>query len=142
MPEFLSEEWFAALASALERLGRADSPAERPTVGLALGQVITGVPEGSGAVSAPSGEIRYTILLREDGSAALSRSSTEPADVTLIEDFATGEALMSGRSQVTSLLAAGRIKMRGDSRALLAAEALLRRAAPLIAASLGGEIAS
>jgi hypothetical protein len=138
----LSDGWFEALAAALDGLARSAEPTRGPTGDLALGQVITGVPGMLGNEGACDGEIRYTILLRQDGSAALIRSSTGSAHVTLIEDWSTAEAIMSGRSSVTDMLGAGRIKMRGDSRALVAAEALLTRAAPLLAAALAGPRAS
>ena len=142
MPEFLSEAWFGAFAAALKGLpvsavaADAAVAADTATGGLALGQIITGVPEEAGAAGVQAGELRYTVVLRQDGSASLVRDSTEPADVILVEDWSTAEAIVSGRSSLPDLLTAGKIKLRGDSRALVSAGDILTRVAPLLAAAL------
>ncbi|MGO9334806.1 MAG: hypothetical protein ACLQCU_12295 [Acidimicrobiales bacterium] len=142
MPEFLSEAWFEAFAAALKGLpvsavaADAAVAADTATGGLALGQIITGVPEEAGAAGVQAGELRYTVVLRQDGSASLVRDSTEPADVILVEDWSTAEAIVSGRSSLPDLLTAGKIKLRGDSRALVSAGDILTRVAPLLAAAL------
>ena len=142
MPEFLSEAWFEAFAAALKGLpvsavaADAAVAADTATGGLALGQIITGVPEEAGAAGVQAGELRYTVVLRQDGSASLVRDSTEPANVILVEDWSTAEAIVSGRSSLPDLLTAGKIKLRGDSRALVSAGDILTRVAPLLAAAL------
>jgi hypothetical protein len=142
VPEFLSEAWFEAFAAALKGLpvsavaADAAVAADTATGGLALGQIITGVPEEAGAAGVQAGELRYTVVLRQDGSASLVRDSTEPADVILVEDWSTAEAIVSGRSSLPDLLTAGKIKLRGDSRALVSAGDILTRVAPLLAAAL------
>ena len=75
-------------------------------------------------------------MLRQDGSATLVPGSTEPADVTLVEDWSTAEAIVSGSRSLPDLLTAGKIKLRGNSNALVSAGDLLARIAPLIAAAL------
>jgi hypothetical protein len=136
VPEFLSEAWFGAFAAALNALPDAAAEADAATGGLALGQIITGVPDEAGAAGVQDGELRYTIVLRRDGSASLVRDSTEPANVILVEDWSTAEAIVSGRSSLPDLLTAGKIKLRGDSRALVSAGDILTRVAPLLAAAL------
>ncbi len=136
MPDFLSEGWFAALAAALEELPASQGAADAPAGGLALGQIITGVPDGTGIAGAQNGEVRYTVVLRQDGSASLVPGSTEPADVTVVEEWSTAEAIVSGAKSLSDLLTAGKIKLRGDSNALVSAGDLLARIAPLIAAAL------
>jgi hypothetical protein len=89
-----------------------------------------------------NGEVRYTILLREDGSASLVLRPTQPADVTLVEDWYTAKAIVSGTASLPDLLGAGKIKLRGDSNALVSAGDLLARVAPLLAAALGDGQAS
>jgi hypothetical protein len=68
--------------------------------------------------------------------------STETADVTLVEDFSTAKAIASESASLPDLLGAGKIKLRGDARALVAAGDLLARLAPLVTAALGGGQAS
>ncbi len=141
MAEFLTEAWFDALGAALASLpadepaaGRAPAP---PGSGLAVGQVVTGVPEQAGAAGARDGEVRYTIVLHFDGTASLVRGSTEEADVTLVEDWRTAESVASGAASVPEMLNTGRIKLRGDGRVLLEAGDLLATMAPLVLAALG-----
>ena len=156
MPELLSDAWFEALGAALARLGGERRPSEtagdpgeaseagesgRPDDGISIGQVVTGVPgrAGEGDQARKAGEVRYTIVLGADGSGSLVRDSTEHADVVLVEDWATAKAIASGEVPVSELLSAGRIKMRGESRALVSAGDMLGRVAPLIAGALAGE---
>jgi len=142
VPEFLSEGWFEAFAEALKRLPVTAAAADAPAGRLALGQIVTGVPDEAGAAGVQNGEVRYTILLREDGSASLVLRPTEPADVTLVEDWYTAKAIVSGTASLPDLLGAGKIKLRGDSNALVSAGDLLARVAPLLAAALGDGQAS
>jgi hypothetical protein len=134
VPELFSEEWFRALAAALDGLAPGPPATDEPGAGIALGQIVTGVPPKTGAGPQQT-EVRYTIVLRPEGSASLVRDSTESASVVLVEDFSTAAAIASGAS-VPDLLNAGRIKLRGDSRVLVSAGDLLARVGPLIAAAL------
>ena len=143
VPEFLSEKWFEALATALSTLPVTPGPApvitgsaHAPANALALGQIVTSVPDDAGAAGVHNGEVRYTIVLGQEGSASLVRDSTERADVTIVEDWPTAQAIVSGTSSLPDLLAAGKIKLRGDSNALVSAADLLSRVAPLIVAAL------
>jgi hypothetical protein len=146
VPDLLSEEWFEALGAVLDGLAGGPVSAVRPAEGLgeglALGQVVTGVPDDAGVAGVRGGEVRYTIVLAQAGSAALVRDSTEVADVVLVEDWTTARAIASGEVSISDLLTQGRIKVRGDSRALVSAGDLLGRVAPLIAAAVGGAKAS
>jgi len=135
--ELLSEEWFGALAVALDGLAPMSETVDTVVDRLSLGQIVTGVPDGAGAADVHKGEVRYTIVLGPGGTASLVRGSTEPADVVLVEDWSTAKAIASGAVPVPDLLTAGRIKVRGDSRALLAAGELLALVAPVLASALG-----
>jgi hypothetical protein len=135
--EFLGEAWFEALAAALGGLSTADTRAA-VAGGLALGQIVTGVPDKAGAAGVQDGEVRYTLVLRPDGPASLVRGSTEPAEVTLVADWSTAEAIASGKASVPEMLSAGRIKLRGDTRALVSAGDFLAAIAPLVATALAG----
>jgi len=148
VPDLLSEAWFEALAAALGRLpaspvsGQAPGQPGESAAGLALGQIVTGVPDGARAAGVQEGEVRYTIVLPPEGPGSLVRDSTEHANVVLVEDWSTAEAIASGETSVPDLLTAGRIKVRGDSRALVSAGDLLSRVAPLIAEALGSSKAT
>ena len=111
VPELFSDEWFEALAAALEAL-RAWSERAAAGGGLALGQIVTGVPEDAGAADVHHGEVRYTIVLRPGAPPSLVRGSTEPADVVLVEDWSTAEAIASGAA-----LGAGSADRRTDQGA-------------------------
>jgi hypothetical protein len=137
VPEFLSEAWFDALAAALESLHANASAAGN--AGLALGHIVREVPEKAASTRVQNGEVRYTIVLRQDGSASLVRGSTAEADVVLVEDWSTAEAVATGVSSVSDMLSAGKIKLRGDTRALVAGGDLLANIAPVILEALGGQ---
>jgi len=137
VPELFSREWFEALAAALSGLP-VSAEATEASQGLALGQIVTGVPSDIGAAGVQDGEVRYTIVLGEDGSASLVLGSTERANVVLVEDWSTAKAIASGETSMGDLLTAGRVKVRGDSRELVSAGDLLAHLAPLIAAVLSG----
>jgi hypothetical protein len=104
-----------------------------PEAGLALGQIVTELTDADSPTGVGRPEIRYTIVLKPDRSLSLVRSSIEPADVVLVEDWPTAEAIVSGSPPLADLLAAGRIKLRGSARALIAAGELLAKIAPLLA---------
>jgi hypothetical protein len=103
---FLSPEWFARFA---EELAAVRPDADVPP--LALGQVVTGAPDGT---------VSYSILV-SGTKAELVVGSTAPAAVTLVEDWPTAQAIAAG-TPVSELLAAGRITLRGDANALLAGQ--------------------
>jgi len=134
-----SEAWFDALEASLGSLGSlgplpADEPAGAasglgPALGLALGQIVTGVPD--------VGEVRYLINLAGNGPGSLVRGSVGGADVTLVEDWETAEAIASGEASVPDLLTNGRIKIRGDARRLVDAAPLLARVTPLLGGGAG-----
>jgi hypothetical protein len=142
VPDFLSEGWFEAFSAALKRLPAEEAAADGLADGLALGQIITEVPGDAGAAGVENGEVHFTIVLQQNGSASLVRDSTEPADVILVEDWSTADAIVSGTASLADLLTAGRIKLRGDSNALVSAGDLLARVAPLLASALGDGQAS
>lgn len=111
MASFLSDEWLAELAEALRRSAElAAGPALR------LGQIVTDAPTLENAA-----EVRYTIHLGGGAPAAVTPGSVDEADVVLVEDYETARAIATG-TPPASLLAAGRIKVRGDAGALIAAQ--------------------
>jgi hypothetical protein len=101
-----SEDWFSQLSAVL---GRVEPEADWPR--LDLGVLVD---------DAPSGPVRYTFHLGPDG-AAIEIGSVDSAVVTLVESFATARAIDEG-APVSELLAGGRITIRGDASALIAAQ--------------------
>lgn len=114
--EFLSAEWFAALAAALERVEAAGGEA------VVLGQVVTGVPSAGG------GDVSYAISLGGEGPATVTVGSLEAADVVLVTAYADAHAMATGSASAASLIAAGAVKIRGDAARLVAAAALVEAA--------------
>ncbi len=110
MALFLSDEWLAELAAELRAApGLADGPQ------LELGQLITGVPTLEG------GDLAYLIRFGGGAEAAVVPGSVQDADVVLVEDYETARAIASGAA-AASMLAEGKIKLRGDANALVGAQ--------------------
>ncbi|MDA8292404.1 MAG: hypothetical protein M0Z33_12115 [Actinomycetota bacterium] len=116
MAEAFTEQWIEELRARLARLPPHDHPAR-----LALGQLVTG---------APGGDVSYTILVG-GGEPAELRRGLDDASVTLVETYETARALASG-TPASTLLSEGRLKVRGDSGVLLAAQELLCALAPAL----------
>jgi len=116
--EFLSDEWFDALAGELAVAGPFASP-ER----LALGQLVLG---------APGGDVSYTLVLGGSEPSEVVRGTARAA-VVLVEDYSTAAAITTGQP-ASELLAEGRVKIRGDIGALLRTQDLLAAIAPTLAA--------
>jgi hypothetical protein len=116
-PPLFSDEWFAHLS---EVLGRIEPEADWPHLDL-----------GVAVDDAPSGPIYYTLHLGPDG-AGVEAGSVDAAVVTLVESFETACAIDKGAS-VSELLAQGRITVRGDPSALVAAQ----RPLAAVSAALG-----
>ena len=105
VPDFLSEGWFAAFAAALKKLPAEQVAADAPAGGLALGQIVTGVPDE--AVPREPRERRGSL---HDRAAAgrlgiAGAELDQPADVILVEDWSTAaihqlthEAVLSSES--------------------------------------------
>jgi hypothetical protein len=121
VPEFLTSEWFDVFAEKLSTI----TIGEPNESGLALGQVI---------LNAPDGTINYTICLGAGRPGTLVRDSVDPAQVTLVEDYASALAIVAGES-IADLLASGKIKVSGDANALLGAAPELAALASVLAST-------
>lgn len=117
MAQFLSADWFAELEMALRAAGPLASSTR-----LLLGQIVTG---------APSGEVSFTVALG-GGEHGEVLPGVAGASVVLVEDYTTAVAIAGG-APASEALAAGRVKVRGDAAALLAAEELLSAVGPSLA---------
>lgn len=107
---FLSPEWFEALGAALGQIAVVEEPS------IVLGQIVTDV-------SSAGGEVRYSIVMGGGRPARLTPHSLDTAEVVLVAAYADALAMARGEVTGASLLAAGRIKIRGDAARLVEAAA-------------------
>lgn len=99
MPEYLSDEWLAALDRALR-----DVRALQP---LAVEQVVTGVPG--------RGEVRYRVWVDGEGGHARAAYSDDPAaDLRLTTDYPTAVGIVKGAQNAQIALAHGRLRIGGN----------------------------
>jgi hypothetical protein len=112
--EFLSPEWFDVLCAELNQLALPDSGRA-----IVLGQVITGVP------GSHDEDVRYTISLGGGQPPRVAPGSVEEADVVFVTNYPDALVVATGGASSASLLAAGKVKIRGDARRLVAADGLL-----------------
>jgi hypothetical protein len=112
MAEFLSDEWIAAF----DELLRGSIPIDRTAAGLRIAHTVTDVPG--------IGEIEYSIVLGPDGSAVRGGRIPDPT-VTFTCDLATAVAINRGDEQTQSVFLDGRLRVGGDTTALLAAREAL-----------------
>ncbi len=102
---FLSRDWVSALDACL----RDASPLENaPTFSVA--HVVADGPEGA---------VTYVMRVEQGRARATLTAQVEDADVVLHEDYATAAAISRGELSSQQAVAAGRLKLSGDVRALL-----------------------
>ena len=130
MPDFLSEQWLAALAAAC-----VDAPAVDDVVAgqLVVEPVVRGVPA--------RGVVHYRIVFSggtcavvSPGDAALDDSGADAADVRLETDYVTAVALARGTANAQAALADGRFQVSGDVARLAEYASALARLDDLFAA--------
>jgi putative sterol carrier protein len=112
---YLSRAWLDALQEAADA-----SPTLREAtagVHLVVQQVVTGDD---------AGEVAYHLVV-DDGRTTVQAGRAEEPTVTFTQDRATAEAVSRGELSAQSAFMAGRMRIRGDLRALVAQQdALLR----------------
>jgi putative sterol carrier protein len=112
---YLSRAWLDALQEAADA-----SPTLREAtagVHLVVQQVVTGDD---------TGEVAYHLVV-DDGRTKVQAGRAEEPTVTFTQDRATAEAVSRGELSAQSAFMAGRMRIRGDLRALVAQQdALLR----------------
>jgi len=116
VPEFLSDEWIAALDRAAQH-AQVD-----PSLSLVVQQVVNG----------PDGAVTYHVSF--DGGRVQVRPGPAPEPtVTFTLDRATAEAIATGEESAQSAFMAGRLRLGGDVTVLLDAHEALERLAGLFA---------
>jgi hypothetical protein len=118
--EFLSTEWLAALDAAAR--GAPQLAACAPGAPFVLEQRVSvaGHDDDGGGDSGDDvgeDEVVYQIVLAPGGARVVSGRAGEP-DLVLLTDVATAGALARGERNAQSVLAEGRLRVRGDLRAL------------------------
>ena len=120
-----SEEWIAAFNEAVAEVE------PDPDVSFRLLQIVHGGPEGTVRVTLVAREGRVT-LAREparDGTSG-DEPAREPApDATISLQFDDAVALARGELDPSGLLAAGRVRVRGNLSVLVRGQSLLAAAA-------------
>ncbi|MDA8309296.1 MAG: SCP2 sterol-binding domain-containing protein [Actinomycetota bacterium] len=117
-----SEEWVAAFNEAVAGLE------PEPDVSFRMLQMVHGGPEGTVhvALSVEGGRVR---LQREVAGSPAGPAPRPAAQVTVSVRFEDALALAQGELEPAALLAAGRVKVRGDLSVLVRGQALLAAAA-------------
>lgn len=117
MEDLLTPAWLDELGAALVAAEPVESPGR-----IALGQVVTGAPDG---------DVAYTLLFGGGQPASLVHG-VEGAVVTVVESYETATAIASS-TPAAGVLASGKVKVRGDVRVLLDSQAALADLAEAVA---------
>jgi hypothetical protein len=145
MARYLSPEWVQSFDAALGALDLTDAIAAAGEGSLlaadgsfTVAQVVEGVP----AAADGSDTVRTvrTVLTIAEGRAHLALdpdgTATSGADVTMLLGHDDALAMARGELQPAEALAAGRIRVRGDLSALVAAQAVLQAASAQLGSAL------
>lgn len=113
MARYLTAEWFDEINAA----ARAHEELAALTGGirLVIQQVVT---------EAPDGDVHYVVRI-ENGDVAVTAGEVADPDVTVTEDHATAVALHRGDLRAPVAFMTGRIRVSGNTEALLGAQAAL-----------------
>ena len=132
MPAYLSDAWIAALdeaARAHEGLSEATAGTHlvlEQVVTLAAGDADTGSAEGGVRRSdaADAGEVRWHVVV-DDGSVRFAPGPALDPTVRFTTDADTARAITDGELSATEAFMAGRLRVGGDTTALVRHHALL-----------------
>ena len=119
MPRFLSPDWVEAFNVAVAEVDVAppgdDAPLATRDGRYAMGQIVTGGPEG---------DVETTLRVR-DGTLTMAVGIDGDADVTIRLAWDDAVAMAAGELAATDAIAAGRVRVRGDLSVLAQAQATL-----------------
>lgn len=128
MVRYLSPEWLARLPEVGQEGGTdAESSAGGRGTGAEGGTASGGLPGGAPPVApftvrhvvqhTPDGDASYDLRV-SDGQVRLHQAGAAPADLTFTTDYPTATAIAAGKLSTDAALAAGRLRVSGDLRAL------------------------
>lgn len=103
MARFLTAEWLEAMQQLADKAEVPDDAA------IVVAHEVTGTPEG---------DVRFRFAAA-DGRLSFTWDTTDGADITLLEDYATAVAVARGELPAQQAVAEGRLKLRGDVGALV-----------------------
>jgi hypothetical protein len=145
---YLSPEWVEAFDAALNALDLTDAIASAASGSLAAAdgafsvvQIVSGAPADVAGIGHPGGAKLAVVLSVADGHAHIAldpdgAGAGETATATIALAYADALALALGRLDPADALAAGRVRVRGDLAALVAAQAVLAAAAGQLGSAL------
>ncbi len=147
MARYLSPEWVRSFDQLLSALDLSAAVAEAAGTSLAaadgafaVAQIVTDTPADLGGARADADDpaVVRTVLTVSGGRARLTldpEGSLE-ADVTLVVGYADASAMALGELEPADALADGRVRVRGDLAALVAAQAVLASASEQLGPAL------
>ena len=139
MPRYLSPEWVESFDAALSALDLTEAVAAAGTGSLlaadgafTVAQVVDGGPQDTVRTVLTIAEGHAHLALDPDGAAS------EAADVTMLLGYEDALAMAQGALEPADALAAGRVRVRGDLAALVAAQSVLQAASAMLGAAFAG----
>ena len=139
MPRYLSPEWVESFDAALCALDLTEAIAAAGAGSLlaadgafTVAQVVDGGPEDTVRTVLTIAEGHAHLALDPDGAAS------EVADVTMLLGYDDALAMAQGALEPADALAAGRVRVRGDLAALVAAQSVLQAASAMLGPAFGG----
>ena len=117
MLAYLSDEWVTAVDEALAALPAGATGDAGAPLSLTIHQTVTGGPRG---------DHTYVLWFADERAGAALRMAGDAApDVSFTCDWDTAVAIATGKERAQSAFLAGRLRLGGDSRALLAQAGVL-----------------
>ena len=139
MPRYLSPEWVESFDAALSALDLTEAVAAAGTGSLlaadgafTVAQVVDGGPQDTVRTVLTIAEGHAHLALDPDGAAS------DAADVTMVLGYEDALAMAQGALEPADALAAGRVRVRGDLAALVAAQSVLQAASAMLGPVLAG----
>jgi hypothetical protein len=135
----LSPEWVESFDAALSALDLTEAVAAAGTGSLlaadgafTVAQVVDGGPQDTVRTVLTIAEGHAHLALDPDGAAS------EAADVTMLLGYEDALAMAQGALEPADALATGRVRVRGDLAALVAAQSVLQAASAMLGAAFAG----
>jgi len=155
VPRYLSPEWVETFDAALGKLDLTEVIVAAGSGSLlaadgafTVAQVVEAAPDAAGAngggstATGTGTRTVRTVLTIAEGHAHLALdpdgAASEAADVTMLLGYEDALAMAQGALEPADALAAGRVRVRGDLAALVAAQSVLQAASAMLGAAFAG----